>query len=627
VNWWKNDADGKYYVFLPSNADLSKLNIAFDDVKSITVNGKKVESGKTTDAFKKGGEFQIEALSKAYTLVIMKSDNIPAIYIETESGSLDNIHESKQNKESAQIAAYENGKQTVNAALSYIKGRGNSTWAFDKKPYNIKFKKKIDLFGMGKAKKWSLIASADEQSLIRNKFVYDFSDEIGLMYSSKSQHVDLYINGDYLGNYLLCESVGIGSSRVDIADLEEMNEAVNPGVDVESCTQAGNTAKEAGYIAGSKKWVEIPNDPADISGGYLIEFEQANRYHKELSGFVSNLGQPVTMKSPECASKAQIDYISNFYQQFEDAVRAEDGKNSLGKHYSDYVDMDSLVKMYLIQETMMNLDAGTTSFYFYKDAQSDKLVASPVWDFDFSLGKEYERYDLKFTEPDHWWACIDYITDTRDFFGGNNYDIPTILNLLCRHDDFMQLVEKEWQENFAPKLKKNQVSYINKLSESLYSSAIMDAIRWNRYETTDAAKNLNSYKKEVKIVTDFLTSRIKFLDVGFSEKGAKVTYDANGGVGVTIDANGYVVGDSAKVRESTFESETIYYTFDSWNTEKDGSGTTYHAGDKIKLESSNVILYAQWREVPKVKAIFKGIFDILKGLIIIVLSRFTAVVK
>lgn len=626
VNWWQNEADGKFYVFLPADTDMSKLVIKLGGAEKIKVNDKTISSGKATDAFKKGGEYKITAGTATYSVVFMKSENLPSIHIKTSSGSLEQIHKSKTNKEAATIAVYENGEKTIDSSLAYIKGRGNSTWRLDKKPYNIKFEKKTDLFGMGKAKKWSLIASAGEQSLIRNKSVYELADEVGLKYSSKSQHVDLYINNNYMGNYLVCESVEVGSNRVDITDLENLNEAVNPGVDIEQCALAGQTSKDSAYAYGSKRWAEIPNDPVDISGGYMLEFEQRDRYRFEASGFVSNLGQPIVVKSPEYASKAEVEYISDLYQQFEDAVCSDNGKNSLGKHYSEYIDMKSIARMYLIQEAVMNLDAGTTSFFFCKDSNSDKFIAAPVWDFDYSLGMEFKKYDFDFLNPEHWWACINYTHDSREYKINTVSDVPTVLNMLCRHSDFMELVKKEWKTNFEPKLGDKIAQNMQKLADEVTASAVMDAIRWNQYETSNTDEILKSYLEQVKIVTTFIKKRTRFMSVGFSDKGARVTYDANGGHGVTYDDKGYVIGDSAIIKESAFDSDSIFYEFDSWNSEKDGSGKAYKTGDKINVDSSDVRLYAQWKKISPVKAVLAEFFRYCEQIVKIVFGRFTAAV-
>lgn len=144
--------------------------------------------------------------------------------------------------------------------------------------------------------------------------------------------------------------------------------------------------------------VDVPNDPEDITGGYLLEMELPERYKDEISGFVTTGGQAVTMKCPECVSKAQIDYIADFYQKVEDALYSKDGYYTDGdgnRHpLSEYVDIESLARMYLIQEFSMNLDSGITSFYFYKDSYitgDGKLHAAPVWDFDVALGNYPSR--------------------------------------------------------------------------------------------------------------------------------------------------------------------------------------------------------------------------------------------
>lgn len=493
VNWWKSELDGKYYIFLPDASDASALKVTFTS-KVLSVDGKQLTSGEITDAFSGGGEFTVDADGTQYDVVVLKSDELPAVYIETESGSLDAVHADKNYKERATFVAYSDGEKVYDADLEYIKGRGNSTWKLNKKPYNIKFESKVDLFGMGKAKKWSLIASANEQSLIRNKLTYDLADDVGLLYSSKSQHIDLYINGTYEGNYLVCESVEIGSTRVDIDDLEDINEEANPGIDIEECALAGTRGEIAGYTADSRKWVEIPNDPDDITGGYLIEFELYARYQLEVSGFVTKQGQPITMKSPEYASKAEIEYISSFYQEFEDAVYSETGYNSLGKHYSEYIDIDSMVKMYIIQELAMNLDAARTSFYLFKPQGEDKLYASPVWDFDYSLGKKYSGYRIDNTNPELWATRDDYLTDTRTGFVERLEPMPTLLSTLCTHKDFMSLVKKEWTDSFLPHLGDDRVDSLNDLIASLEASAVMDAIRWNRYKSGDVGENLKNFR-------------------------------------------------------------------------------------------------------------------------------------
>lgn len=602
---WKSELDGKYYFFLPSDCDMTSLifQCGFHDVE---IGGKKLEKGAVgvaSDVVNSTGEYKMKYDGTEYDVVFLKSKNLPAVYIKTESGTLDYVLEKKANKEKADIVICENGKVTADTKLEYIKGRGNSTWHEDKKPFNIKFEEKIDLFGLGSAKKWSLIASARENSLIRNKTIYDLAEDTGLNFSPSSQHIDLYINNEYMGNYLVVESVEIKKTRVDIFDLEEANELANPSIDIKTCNRGGDISKTAAYNFTSSKWVEMPNDPKDITGGYLLEFEQQNRYHFETSGFVTKLGQPVTFKSPEYASKSEVDYISSYYQEFEDAVYSKDGKNASGKYYTDYIDLEMMARMYIIQEFAMNMDASTTSFYLYKDIGSDKFVASPVWDFDFSLGETAWRNGVDLSNPNQWYARVHYIYDDRGLFKEKNEDFPTLLAQLCTHEDFIKAVQKEWNRSFKPQMGKQRLDELNSLVEKLVNSAVMDAIRWNRYDSTDVKTNKEEYLKIANGVIDFFEKRVDALEKGFSDENADLIYDANGGKGCTYNVKITSVGEKVRLKRSNFKSDKMTVVFDSWNTKPDGSGKTYRLGSEIKLTKSETVLYAQWKEISLFRAL------------------------
>lgn len=607
VDWVKSEADGKYYLYLPAGTDLSAVETRFVSESPIYVGDKKLGYGKTTDAFADGGEFTLTCGSEEYKLVILCSENLPAVYIETESGSLDAIHADKSHKEKGKISIVENGEVSVDANLSSIKGRGNSTWYLDKKPYNIKFEKKVDLFGMGKAKKWSLLASFFDPSFLRNTFIYDLADEIGLYYSSKSKHVDLYINGEYQGNYLICESVEVGKSRVDITDLEELNEEANADIDIESVNLAGD---REGKNAGSIKYADIPNDPSDISGGYLLEFDFRDRYIPEVSGFVTKLGQPVVLKSPEYASKAQVEYISSLWQEIEDAIYSENGTNSLGKHYTDYIDIDSFAKMYIIEELSMDTDAGLSSCYFLKDAKSDKIIASPVWDFDLSLGSyNVMRYGVSLLDTTKWMANLGYISGKSNATG-NAFE--TIFGMLCKHDDFMDAVRRVWKDNVKENLGEEKIASLKALASEIRASATMDNYFWRRQLDSSYEVVSGAFDTEVESLLNFITGRTKSLSKGFAEDSAMLYYDANGGSGKM--ANEYIasIGDKIPVKANSFESSSIVYIFNGWNTERDGSGTSYSANDEITLEGKSTTLYAQWKKVGFLKANFLKMIELIK---------------
>ncbi len=610
LNWWQGN--GKYYIFLPSDIDSMTLKVGFTASAEVTIDGSTVENGGEF-TFAKDKTYTVKCDGAAYSLVVLQSENVPSLHITTESGSMAAVHASKSHKEKADIVIFDNGEEVVDAELEYIKGRGNSTWGLKKKPYNIKFESKTDLFGMGKAKKWSLLANYLDLSDMRNHIAYDLAERVGLLYTSKHISVDLYIDGDYYGNYLLCESVEVGSTRVDIADLEGDTEDANEN-DLDEYSLGG--AQESNYknlVAGSQKWVEIPENPENITGGYLLEFELPNRYVSEVSGFITDRNQAIVLKAPEYASEAQVKYISALYQEFEDALYSETGYNELGRHYTEYIDVESFVKMYVFQEYVKNLDAGLTSFYIYKDSDSDLFVASPVWDFDYALGNSYSVYGSNLSYSEGWWAGKLYYRTDND----TQY-LTTILATLYKHDDFFSLACKEWSSTFAPVLTTGYFNTLKTYSDTITSSAVMNAIRWNAFETGDAATARSSYKTYVSdVVLKFMKERKSFLDDGFAADSVRITYDGNGGTGNVIYTLAKKVGDSAVIPENTFVNEGK--SFRCWNTKADGSGESYYENGWIVLKDTEVTLYAQWDEAENLSGFQKFIqsirnfFDMIKN--------------
>ncbi|MGN0485925.1 MAG: CotH kinase family protein [Acutalibacteraceae bacterium] len=603
VNWYKG-SDGKYYMFLPADADLSSLTVWYQASDDVYVGTRKLVSGEKTDVFSKSGSYKLTVGIKSYSLYVMRSAEIPSVYITTESGSLDYIHASKDNKEAGAIKIVENGEVTVDKEIKQIKGRGNATWDAKKKPYNIKFDKKTDLFGMGKAKKWTLLASAYDPSLIRNTFALGLADEIGLPYTSEIQSVDLYINGNYMGNYLVCESVEVGSERVDINDLDDANEEANPDIEIEDCLRGGTGV--GGSVPsttelGSMMWVNIPNNPENITGGYLMEFDFSKRYSQEISGFVTNQGQNIVLKSPEYASQAEVEYISSFMCEAEDAIYSETGYNALGKHYSEYFDMESLVKMYILQEFTMNLDAGDSSCYFYKDADSDKIFASPAWDFDHALGDNFQRFGVNINNPNIWWAnTVHYAPEFED----SVHQIPTVFAQLYKHEDFRALVAEKWTEMSADFDSEKNVSAVEKLKDTISASAVMDAYRWDKFnDASQYDDKLVAYHESTQVIKNFVTARQKALNKGFSSESAMLYYDANGGTGNVFNNEIALIGEAVTVKGIDIKGNVITspngHALVGWNTEKDGSGTSYAVGDSITLNGKTTVLYAQWEEATK----------------------------
>lgn len=266
-----------------------------------------------------------------------------------------------------------------------IKGRGNSTWFKPKKPYKIKLDKKTDLFGFGKNKHWVLLANYFDVSLLRNKFAYDLSAQLGMV-SMQSTWVDVVLNGTFLGNYQFCEHVRVGSSRIDIFDWDDV---IGDGDE--------------------KNLSHLTDDPSiDITGGYLFELSEE---YDEISKFKTQTGLKVMVKTPEYirTNAKMFNYVKAYWQGLEESWLSPNKRDSAGVGLGEYADINSMVSFWLVNEIMCNGDAAKKSRYAYKDVRG-KMVFGPVWDFDWV----HEIPDLPYLSQ---WASYWRITRTADVAG------------------------------------------------------------------------------------------------------------------------------------------------------------------------------------------------------------------
>lgn len=216
----------------------------------------------------------------------------------------------------------------------------------------------------------------------------------------------MYINGNFVGNYLLSEKVEIGKNRVNIRNLEKEVVSLN-----KNCNLADTDffMEQQGRLFSTKGY-HIEKEPEDISGGYLLELETSDRYGLEASGFLTSRMQPVVFASPKYASYNQVSYIAGLYQDFEDAVFSADGSNPYtGKMYYEYIDVDSFARKYLLEELVKNLDASFTSQYIYKydDSISSKFYAGPCWDYDKSIAASGITEDgINLNDPKGLYAAV-----------------------------------------------------------------------------------------------------------------------------------------------------------------------------------------------------------------------------
>ena len=410
-----SEADGAQYLFLPASADLTKLPLRFElsenkgalvlssDKSSLTLDAAEQTVDLTALASCSNGSYTVTARiggGDALTVHVMQGTGLPTLYLtsSTEDQNRDWVDASKENKTTA--SAYmisADGAAIYDGSVKQLKARGNSTFLHtDKRSYQMKLPTGEDLLRTGKpenkAKTWVLLAGYFDATQMHDKLVKDLAAQLGLEYTASCGWVNLYYDGEYRGVYLLSEKNGIGETSVNINQLEKQYELVNKNYGTGMVVEEGKNS--FGNTVRYTKNVQDTWTATDETGGYLLEMN----YHtmEEASCFMTSQGYAINVKSPEWCGKGAMDYISEFYQGFENAVYASDksGKNSEGKYYHEYVDLDSLVKTFVLQELTKNCDGFRYSQFFY--FTNGKLYAGPVWDQEMTFGSGWSNY----TGPD-----------------------------------------------------------------------------------------------------------------------------------------------------------------------------------------------------------------------------------
>ena len=411
-------ADGSQYLFLPASADLNKLALSVDtqNCTNPTVElqgsrgteklGKTVNVTKLADA--DDGLYTLTVLingKAAGTVCVAQSENLNALYITSDDPSAqgrDFVDASKSNIATAQMLLVDkDGKAVYDGALTQLKARGNTTFTVaEKKSYQIKLDKKSDLVACGeKVKTWTLLAGYNDATLLHDKLFKDLAASLGMPYTAASDWVDLYYDGVYRGTYLVSEKNAVNKTGVNITDMEDAYAGVNAGYgsNMTTATAENQYGQTYQYTTGL-------TEPANITGGYLLELNGAQLSgtpepkYDEASGFITGKGSAMNVKSPEWCGKDAMAYISEYYQEFEDAVYAQDADGNYtgynaqtGKYYYEYCDLTSLVQAYLMQSLSGNSDAFYSSFFFYKDVDGI-MYAGPVWDMESTCGSGWNGY-------------------------------------------------------------------------------------------------------------------------------------------------------------------------------------------------------------------------------------------
>lgn len=435
---------GSGTLYLPGKAAADKLCFSWDDA-SITLSRDGVDYS--------SGSAPIAAENESVTYQVKKGAVVSTVTVKTLKGSSSvepmflEIDESlgtidaMNSDENHDTKCY--GSVVFDDVSKYmsIKGRGNSTWGtwgFAKKPYNITIyedagyqdSKKVELVKGVKTKKWSLIANFLDNSLMRNKIAMDLADELGI--GMKTRFADLWMNGKYLGNYL-------------ITPKNDYN------------------APDGGYALENDNYLEEGEEQFAIPGMFEIGKITGDRgYYNRMS--VKDIGKEAKAQGVDTAA------IEAYFLEAWNALEDFDSEN-----YQNYFDMDSWAKMFLMYEVSKTYDCFSGSLLMHRDGltASDKLIAGPAWDYDVSFGRTLHKFFVGVAEnvqvnAEGWY---------NDSIGLMAVNQPvSLFQELGKHASFMRHVAKVYNEN--KQSFEGAAADVDRQREILRQSAQMDAAKF-----------------------------------------------------------------------------------------------------------------------------------------------------
>ena len=350
--------------------------------------------------------------TKDYVIYVHSYTGLPVMWIETK----DRLEiASKEEYLRASFKLVENARtraagDVIEDSVS-IKGRGNTTWSMEKKPYALKFDKKISLLGEPKDKSWVLLANYADKTMLRNYIAFYMGKISNLDYTPRSHFVELMLNGRYNGTYQLCEKLKISSDRVNVGD-----------------------------------------------DGFLMEIDARAAGESDSRFFVvKHLLQVVNIKDPD------VDYFDDNYNYVKEYVTIADSVLFSEKFadsndgWQKYMDIDSFVDWYLINEIAKNIDASLYSSCYMNIKRGGKLKMGPLWDFDIGLGNV--NYNGTYLTDGFWiknassWfarlfkdpAFVTKVKERFDYFYGKREDIIREINATAMYLKYaVQENENRW---------------------------------------------------------------------------------------------------------------------------------------------------------------------------------------
>lgn len=394
---------------------------------------------------------ETEDVLDSYEVNVSSFTGLPVLWIETEDrksiDSKDVYIKASYRLESSGITSDEI------VASGKIKGRGNSSWLYtNKKSYTIKFDEKQSILGEPKDKSWVLIANAFDKSKLRNYLAYYMGSLSKLDYTPHFHYVDLMLNGSYWGTYMLGDKLKISKNRVNVGD-----------------------------------------------NGFLVEIDERAIGEGAVYFTTNHLLQPVNIKEPEdvVVNDENYNYIKDYFTTAENVLYSENFKDK-DEGWQKYLDIDSFVDWYIINEIAKNYDALSLYTSCYLNLKRGaKLKIGPLWDFDVTFGNNTNPIVNPYTgligEKSTWYAR------------------------LMQDPAFVRQLKERY--NFFYEHKTEFFHFINSSKNYLKYSIIEDNNKWAVFYQQGFANYdvWGSYNNEVEDLKNWLNNRIDWLHEEFAK--------------------------------------------------------------------------------------------------------------
>ena len=429
----KADATAFWIALPPTNFEQGFAITVEDDYENkTTMNSDPIEIRR--NIIKPMAAFKVEKQAPPIPELPTVNSTLPVLYIYTPNNT---PVEDKVNwiAESSAYLKAADGSISDLGAVS-IKGRGNTTWNFNKKPYAIKFDKKVSLFGMPKDKRWDLLANFVDRTRMRNDVALELGRRLGpdhglnyLDWTPRGEFVELVLNGSHIGNYYLVEHIKIADNRVPITEMKT--------------TDIAEPEVTGGYLLE----MSIEMDEGEGHQFWTNWFDDTypyNRHGKDMSTNKYHL--PVMIKSPEDEiTPEQFTWIKNYINTLQSDIRW----NANG--WTSRVDMDSFICWMFIQEVVGNYEPFHPKSSYLHKGRDGKLMMGPLWDFDYAtFKKDYSMFPIY-----HYSIWYPYMLKNAAFKKRVKELWPIVRPLLrdvennyidARAAEIKASVEKDWQK-------------------------------------------------------------------------------------------------------------------------------------------------------------------------------------